>query len=317
VPSSCAPRRFMLKERSLKVLIALGILGIVVALATLVLPLVYSSYDFLLSKGLELVTSMDWSPYQGRFGGLQFILGTLWVTLWATLFSTPLAISLALLSTELAPRRLRGVLGGMVDLIAAVPSVVYGYWGLTVFGPLLAQYVYPYLQGLSKVPLLGVLFAASAVSPQCFLTAILILSLMVTPYASAIIRNSYEMVPKDLIEAVYALGGDKWDVIKMNLSYIKSSILAGVIIAAGRAMGETMAVTMLIGNSIGPFEPCLLCRGSTITSLVANEFEEAMMNPLHVKALTALVLILIVMGSVLLAFGRKLGKALTEAEIVA
>ena len=307
----------MIKERSLKVIVVLGILGIVAALVALIVPLAYSSYDFLLSKGLELVTSMDWSPYEGRFGGLQFILGTLWVTLWATLFSIPLAISLALLSTELAPRRLKGLVGGMVDLIAAVPSVVYGYWGLTVFGPLLAQHVYPYLQGLSNVPLLGTLFAVSAISPQCFLTAILVLSLMVTPYASAIIRNSYEMIPKDMVEAVYALGGDKWDVIKMNLSYIKTSILAGVIIAAGRAMGETMAVSMLIGNSIGPFKPCLLCRGATITSLVANEFEEAMMNPLHVKALTALVLILIVMGSVLLAIGRKLGRALTEAEIVA
>jgi phosphate transport system permease protein len=89
------------------------------------------------------------------------------------------------------------------------------------------------------------------------------------------------MTPKDMIEAVYALGGSKWEAIKMTLSYIKSSILAGVIIAAGRALGETMAVTMLIGNSVGPFKPCLLCRGATITSVVVNEFQEAMINPLH------------------------------------
>ncbi len=307
----------MIKERSLRALAVLGAAGLTAALAMLLAPLVFNSYDFLLKKGVELVTSTNWSPYQGEYGGLQFILGTLWVTLWATLLATPLAISLAVFAADLAPRRLRGVVSGLVDLIAAVPSVVYGYWGLTIFGPLLAKYVYPYLQGLSTLPLIGVLFATSAISPQCFLTAVLVLSLMVTPYASAIIRNSYEMIPQELVEAVYALGGTKWDAIRINLGYIKSSIIAGVIIAAGRAMGETMAVTMLIGNSIGPFKPCLLCRGATITSLVANEFEEAMMNPMHVKALTALILILIIMGSILLAMGRKLGRALTEAEIVA
>ncbi|NPA84434.1 MAG: phosphate ABC transporter permease subunit PstC [Crenarchaeota archaeon] len=307
----------MIKERPLKALIVLGLAGLLSALALLLVPLLYNSADFLLSRGAELLSSMDWSPYRGRFGGLQFVLGTLWVTFWATLFATPLAVSLAVFAAELAPVKLKGFFGGLVDLIAAVPSVVYGYWGLMIFGPLLAQNLYPHLQSLAALPVIGTLFATSAVSPQCFLTAILVLSLMVTPYASAIIRNSYEMIPRDLVEAVYALGGTRWDVIKMNLGYIKSSIIAGVVIAAGRAMGETMAVTMLIGNSVAPFEPCLLCRGATITSLVANEFEEAMMNPLHVKALTALIVILIVMGSVLLALGRKVGRSLAGVETVA
>ena len=307
----------MIKERAVKLLAAAGLLGVLVPLLVLTVPLLLNSYDFIIKKGAELISSMNWSPYDGKFGGLQFILGTLWVTFWSTLLALPISVSLAVFSVELVPKRLSPVVGGLVDLIAAVPSVVYGYWGLTILGPFLAKTVYPWLASLSGVPILGALFSVAAVSPQCFLTAILVLALMVTPYASAIIRNSYEMIPKDLVEAVYALGGTKWDVIKMNLKYIKSSILAGLIIAAGRSMGETMAVTMLVGNSIGPFKPCLLCRGSTITSLVANEFEEAMMNPEHVKALTALVLILIALGGALLALGRKLGTALTEAETVA
>jgi len=259
---------------------------------------------------------MDWNPMQGHFGGLQFILGSLWVTFWSTLLSIPLALSLAILATDLAPRRLKGIVSGFIDLIAAIPSVVYGYWGLMILGPLLASTLYPALQQtFSRVPLLSELFSTSAITPQCFMTAVIVLALMVTPYASAVIRNSYEMVPKDMIEAVYALGGDKWEAIKMSISYIKSSIIAGVVIAAGRALGETMAVTMLIGNSVQPFRPCLLCRGATITSIVVNEFEEAMMNPMHSQALTALILILIAMGSVLLYLGRKVSKELVEAEI--
>lgn len=307
----------MIRERKLKLVAFIGFAGLVLAILALTIPLIASSYDFLLKYGKELVTSMNWSPADGRYGGLQFILGTLWVTFWSTLLSIPLSVSLALLAAELMPRRLRPIVSGLTDLIAAIPSVVYGYWGLTVFAPLLANSIYPYLLALSKLPIIGVLFSTSVISPQCVLTAVLVLSLMITPYATAIIRNGYEMIPRELVEAVYALGGTKWDVIKMNLSYIKPTVLAGVIIAAGRAMGETMAVTMLIGNNVGPFKPCLLCRGATITSVVANEFEEALLNPMHAKALTALILILIVMGSVLLAFGRKLGEVLTEAEIVA
>ncbi len=299
-------------------LIVLGIGGVLViaAILAVIFPLLMNSYSFLIKDGLQLLTSMDWNPVENKFGGLQFVLGSLWVTFWATLLATPLAISLAVFAADLAPRRLRGFFGGLVDLIAAIPSVVYGYWGLMVLGPLLASTLYPALQSaFSGVPILSELFQTNAITPQCFLTATLVLALMITPYASAIIRNSYEMVPKDMIEAVYALGGDKWDAIKMALSYIKSSILAGVIIAAGRALGETMAVTMLIGNSIGPFKPCLLCRGATITSIVVNEFEEAMMNPLHSEALTALILVLIAMGSVLLYVGRRVSKNFVEAEI--
>ncbi len=307
----------MLRERKLRIIALFGFAGLIVAVLILVVPLIINSYDFLLKYGKELISSMNWNPPQNVYGGLQFILGTLWVTFWSTLIAMPLSISLALLATELSPKRLKTLIAGLTDLIAAIPSVVYGYWGLVVFAPLLATTVYPYLLNLSKLPIIGILFSTSVISPQCVLTAVLVLSLMITPYATAIIRNGYEMVPKDLVEAVYALGGTKWDVIKMNLSYIKSTIIAGVIIAAGRAMGETMAVTMLIGNNVGPFKPCLLCRGSTITSVVANEFEEALLNPYHAKALTALILILIIMGSLLLAFGRRLGKKLVEAEIIA
>jgi phosphate transport system permease protein len=305
----------LIRERGLQALLIIGTAGTLAALAALTLPLLVYSFPFLTEKGAELLTSMNWDPMRNHFGGLQFILGTLWVTFWSTLISIPLSLSLALLSSELAPRKLRGLIATLTDLIAAVPSVIYGYWGLMVFGPLLVKYVYPALQALSGLPLIGALFAANSLAAQCYMTAILVLSLMITPYAAVIMRNSYEMIPRDLIEAVYALGGTKWDVIWINLGYIKSSIIAGVILAAGRAMGETMAVTMLVGNNVGPFKPCLLCKGATITSVVANEFGNAM-TAAHREALTALILVLIIMGMVLLSVGRKLSKTLLEAEVM-
>ena len=299
-------------------LTTIGGLALLLTFSLAILPIAYYSIPFLIKKGYELLTSADWNPSANHFGAIQFILGSLWVTFWSTLLTLPLSVSVAVFASELIPSGFKGLVGGLIDLIAAIPSVIYGYWGLMIFGPLMATYLYPVLQSmLSNVPIISILVNTGSLTPQCFMTAILVLSLMMIPYASAIIRNSYEMIPKELKEAVYALGGDKWDVIKISLGYVKSSIIAGTIIAAGRALGETMAVTMLIGNSIGPFKPCLLCRGATITSLVANEFEEAMMNPLHSEALTSLILVLIVMGFVLLYFGRKLSKNFVEVEVSA
>ncbi|WP_157058724.1 phosphate ABC transporter permease subunit PstC [Ignicoccus islandicus] len=305
----------MKKRLKPPILVSFGGLLLLVVFISALLPIAYYSTPFILEKGYELLTSSEWNPSANKFGAIQFILGSLWVTFWSTLLTLPLSVSMAVFAAELAPKRLKTLVGGLVDLIAAVPSVVYGYWGLMIFGPLMATYFYPTFQSiLSNVPLISTLVETSSITPQCFMTAVLVLSLMMIPYASAIIRNSYEMIPKDLKEAVYALGGDQWDVIKIGIGYVKSSIVAGTIIAAGRALGETMAVTMLIGNSIGPFKPCLLCRGATITSLVANEFEEAMMNPLHSEALTTLILILVGMGFALLYFGRKVSKNFMEVE---
>ncbi len=258
------------------------------------------SLPFLSEKGLELITSMDWMPYMEKFGGLQFLLGSFWVTIWSVLLAAPIAISLAVLSAELVPRRWKKVVAILVDTLAAVPSVVYGFFGLTVLGPLLAEYVYPHLVGLP-------IFGETIPSTQCYLTASIILALMITPYASAIIRSAYEMVPKEMKEAVYALGGNEEHVIKISLGYVKSAVISGLLIAAGRALGETMAVTMLVGNNPGPFIPCLLCRGATVTSVVANEFNEAIADPTYARALTSLVLILLFIGMFILYLGKRVG----------
>ncbi len=287
-------------ERFFEWMLRLAAAVIVAVFLSILGALFVYSLPFLSKRGLELITSMDWMPYMQRYGGLQFILGSFWVTLWSLIFAMPIAISLAVLSAELVPKRWKKVVTILVDTLAAVPSVVYGFFGLTVLGPLLAEHVYPYLVGLP-------LFGETIPSTQCYLTASIILALMITPYASAIIRSAYEMVPREMKEAVYALGGNEEHVVKISLGYIKSAVISGLLIAAGRALGETMAVTMLVGNNPSPFIPCLLCRGATVTSVVANEFNEAIADPTYARALTSLVLVLLIIGMFILYLGKRVG----------
>jgi phosphate transport system permease protein len=251
--------------------------------------------------GLSFLTSSTWDPVREQFGAATAIYGTIVSSLIALVIATPLAIGVALFLSELAPRWLRQPLGFFVDLLAAIPSVVYGLWGIFVLLPLLRQYVMPFLRdtlGLGVLPL----FTGPAYGPS-MLAAGLILAIMVLPYISSVSREVLLAVPRSQREAALALGATRWEMIwGAVLPYAKSGIVGGVILGLGRALGETMAVTMLIGNR-HEIAASLFAPGYTMASLIANEFSEASKD-IHLSALMAVGLTLFVITIIVNAIAR-------------
>jgi phosphate transport system permease protein len=228
------------------------------------------------------VTSNDWDPTNGRFGVAAAIYGTLVSSAVALVLATPLAIGVAIFLSEFAPRRLRQPIAFLVDLLAAVPSVVYGLWGIFVLLPLLRTKVMPFLGetlGLEHTPF----FSGPAYGPSMH-AAGLILAIMILPYISAVSREVLMAVPRSQREAALALGATRWEMIRdAVVPYARSGLLGGIILGLGRALGETMAVTMLIGN-VHRISASLFAPGYTLASVIANEFAEAT-NDLHLSAL--------------------------------
>jgi len=248
--------------------------------------------------GFGFLTSSRWDPVAGQFGAAPAIFGTLVSSLIALIIATPLALGVAIFLSEFAPPRLRTPVAFFVDLLAAIPSVVYGLWGIFVLIPLLRTHVMPFLSqtlGLGRTPL----FSGPAYGPS-MLAAGLILAIMILPYISAVAREVLLAVPRSQREAALALGATRWEMIwGAVLPYARSGIVGGVILGLGRALGETMAVTMVIGNR-HEIAASLFAPGYTMASLIANEFSEAT-NDLHLSALmavgfTLLVVTLIVNG---------------------
>jgi phosphate transport system permease protein len=251
--------------------------------------------------GFGFLTSSEWDPVQRHFGAAPAIFGTVVTSLIALIIATPLALGVAIFLSEYAPRWLRQPVGFFVDLLAAIPSVVYGLWGIFVLVPVLRQHVMPFLRDtlhLGATPL----FRGPAYGPS-MLAAGLILAVMVLPYISSVSREVLLAVPRSQREAALALGATRWEMIqKAVLPFAKSGIFGGVILGLGRALGETMAVTMLIGNrheiAVSLFAP-----GYTMASLIANEFSEAS-DDLHLSALMAVGLVLLVVTLIVNALAR-------------
>jgi phosphate transport system permease protein len=251
--------------------------------------------------GFSFLTSSDWDPVNGSFGAAPAIYGTLVSSAIALAISTPLAIGVAIFLSEFAPQWLRQPVAFLVDLLAAVPSVVYGLWGIFVLLPILRTAVMPFLRDTLH---LGVLpfFSGPAYGPS-MLAAGLILSVMVLPYISSVSREVLLAVPRSQREAALALGATKWETIwGAVLPYAKSGIIGGVILGLGRALGETMAVTMLIGNR-PQISASLFAPGYTMASLIANEFSEAS-GDLHLSALMAVGFVLFVITLIVNAVAR-------------
>jgi phosphate transport system permease protein len=235
--------------------------------------------------GLGFFTSTVWDPVSEKFGGVVMIYGTLATSLIALLIAVPVSFGIALFLTELSPAWLKRPLGIAIELLAAVPSIVYGMWGLMVFGPILATYVQQPLQAVfSGVPVLGALFAGPPVGIG-LLCAGIILAIMIIPFIAAVMRDVFEVTPPMLKESAYGLGSTTWEVVlRVVLPYTKTGVIGGIMLGLGRALGETMAVTFVIGNfnqldSISLFQPA-----NSITSALANEFAEAQ-SGLHSAAL--------------------------------
>jgi phosphate transport system permease protein len=264
--------------------------------------------------GLGFLWSKDWDPVQGKFGGLVMIYGTLMTSFIALLIAVPVSFGIAIFLTELSPKWLKRPLGIAIELLAAVPSIVYGMWGLLVFGPILAQFVQQPMQAaFGDVPVLGTLFSGPPVGIG-ILSAGIILAIMIIPFIAATMRDVFDVTPPMLKESAYGLGSTTWEVVwKVVLPYTKTGVVGGIMLGLGRALGETMAVTFVIGNFNQLDSLSLFEAANSITSALANEFAEAS-EGLHQASLIYLGLILFLITFVVLAFSRLLLARLKRGE---
>ena len=277
--------------------------GFIFPLITLVVLLV-ESFPAIKKFGLiGFITTASWDPVAEVFGALPAIVGTLLVTFISSLIALPVSVGIALFISELCPRQLKGVFSTAVELLGAIPSIIYGMWGLFVIAPLMADYVEPFLQNtLGQLPLIGRLFEGVPTGVDA-LTASFVLSIMIIPFMSAIVKDAFEMTPQLLKEAGYGLGATRWEVARdVIMPYALPGIVGGVILSVGRALGETMAVAFLTGN-VHEVPGSLLEPLTTITVAIANEFTEAD-SDLYLSSLFYLALLLFVMSFGLLMLAK-------------
>jgi phosphate transport system permease protein len=290
---------------------ALLTLGLLIAILT---SLTISAWPAIEKYGFSFLTSTVWDPVQEEFGGFVMIYGTLATSLIALVIAVPVSFGIALFLTELSPAWLKRPLGTAIELLAAVPSIVYGMWGLLVFGPVLAEYVQTPLQtAFAGVPYLGALVSGPPVGIG-LLSAGIILAIMIIPFIAAVMRDVFEVTPPLLKESAYGLGATTWEVVsKVVLPYTKTGVIGGVMLGLGRAIGETMAVTFVIGNFNQLDSLSLFQAANSITSALANEFAEAG-EGLHQAALMYLGLVLFFITFVILTLSKLLLSQLRKAE---
>lgn len=285
-----------------------------VLLVGIIIALVVASWPSIQTFGIGFLFSDAWNPPMEDFGALIPIYGTLVTSVIALLIAVPVSFGIALFLTELSPAWLRRPLGTAIELLAAIPSIVYGMWGLLVFAPIFAQYIQPAIQAtLGNVPVLGALFAGPPLGIG-LLCAGIILAIMIIPYIASVMRDVFEVTPPMLKESAYAVGATTWEVMwNVVLPYTKTGVIGGVMLGLGRALGETMAVTFVIGNTNFLNSASLFAPGNSITSALANEFAEA--DPgLHSAALMELGLILFVITLLVLIVSKLLLFQLAKGE---
>lgn len=278
------------------VVVLLIILGII-------LTLFIGAWPALQKFGFGFLTSTEWNPVTDEFGAAVAIFGTLVTSALAMLIGIPVSFGIAVFITELCPSWLRRPIGTAIELLAAIPSIIYGMWGLFVFAPLFADHVQPWLTDhFADWPLVGMLFDGPPMGIGMF-TAGLILAIMVIPFMTAVMRDVFEVVPGVLKESAYALGSTTWEVVRyVVLPYTKAGVVGGVMLGLGRALGETMAVTFVIGNA-HEISASLFMPGNTISSTLANEFTEAV-GETYTASLIELGLILFVITFIVLAAAK-------------
>lgn len=276
--------------------------------------LVVGAWPAIQAYGLGFLTNSTWDPVADQYGGLVMIYGTLATSLVALVIAVPVSFGIALFLTELSPSWLKRPLGTAIELLAAVPSIVYGMWGLLVFGPILATWVQQPLQKLlAGVPYLGALVSGPPVGIGV-LSAGIILAIMIIPFIAAVMRDVFEVTPALLKESAYGLGCTTWEVMfKVVLPYTKGGVVGGIMLGLGRALGETMAVTFVIGNFNQLDTLSLFAPANSITSALANEFAEAA-SAMHQSALIYLGLVLFFITFVVLALSKLLLARLRKSE---
>ncbi len=313
-PPSGGDRRSSLPDRIFgwaatgAALLTLGLLlGILVSL-------IFGAWPAISKYGLGFLTSSTWDPVKDEYGGLVMIYGTLATSFIALLIAVPVSFGIALFLTELSPAWLKRPLGTAIELLAAVPSIVYGMWGLLVFGPILATYVQQPLQNaFSGVPYVGALFSGPPVGIG-ILSAGIILAIMIIPFIASVMRDVFEVTPVMLKESAYALGSTTWEVVsRVVLPFTRAGVVGGIMLGLGRALGETMAVTFVIGNFNQLDSLSLFQAANSITSALANEFPEAG-EGLHQAALIYLGLVLFFITFVVLSLSKVLLAQLAKNE---
>ncbi len=295
-------QRSLLVDAGFRHLTRLFAFLVFILLAGILVSLVYGSRDSLAEFGLAFLWTNDWDPVRHHYGALVPMLGTVISAFLALLIAVPVSFGIAMFLTELAPVWLRRPLGVAIEMLAAIPSIIYGMWGLFVFVPLFQKYVQPYLVDFFEgMPVLGHLFAGPPMGIGLF-TAGLILSIMIIPFIAAVMRDVFEQVPPMLKESAYGLGSTTWEVVwKVMLPYTKHGVIGGIMLGLGRALGETMAVTFVIGNAFN-LPSSIFSPSNSIASALANEFNEA--GGLQKSALLELGLILFLITTVVLALSK-------------
>nr|WP_229210067.1 phosphate ABC transporter permease subunit PstC [Duganella sp. Root1480D1] len=288
-------------------------LTVLLVLAGIIVYLAIGAWPAFEHFGPAFFTTVEWDPVNDNFGAAIAIYGTLVTSALALLIAFPVSFGIALFLTEVCPVWLRRPLGTAIELLAGIPSIIYGMWGLFVFAPLFGDYVQPFLKAtLGSLPWIGVLFKGPTMGIG-ILTASIILAVMIIPFISSVMRDVFEIVPAVLKESAYGLGCTRWEVVrKVVLPYSKTGVVGGVMLGLGRALGETMAVTFVIGNA-NSLKPSLFAAGASITSTLANEFAEAT-SRLHISSLYALAFILFVITFIVLSAAKLMLLSMSRKE---
>ncbi|MCP5412836.1 MAG: phosphate ABC transporter permease subunit PstC [Alphaproteobacteria bacterium] len=295
-------------------LVALGAAFVVVLVfAGVIISLLAGAMPAIKAFGLSFVWTEAWSPTEEEFGALASVYGTLVTSFLAMLIAVPVGIGIAIFLTELCPRMLRRPIAIAIELLAGIPSIIYGIWGLFVFAPWFqANFEMPIIEATDGIPVIGTLFGGAPYGIGVF-TASIILSIMILPFISAVTRDVFETVPSVLKEAAYGLGCTTWEVMwRICLPYTRTGVVGGGMLALGRALGETMAVTFVIGNAHN-IDASLFSPGTTISATIANEFTEAT-GDLYTSSLIAMGLILFVITFIVLASAQLMLRTLERRQ---
>ena len=296
-------KRQHLMDVGFKYLTQFFALSVLFALLGIIASLIFNAAPALSKFGFGFFTTVEWDIINGEFGGLIAIYGTVITSVIALIIAVPLSFGIAVFLTEICPVSLRRPLGTAIEILAAVPSIIYGMFGLFIFAPLFAQYIQPALAGtLGQIPGLGILFSG-AFNGIGILCAGLILAMMILPFIASVMRDVFEIVPPVLKESAYGIGCTTWEVVRnVVLPYTKTGVIGGIMLGLGRALGETMAVTFVIGNA-HKLTASLFAPGNSIASTLANEFGEAEVGA-HYSSLFALGLALFAITFIVLAIAK-------------
>lgn len=288
---------------SFSLITAIASITVILLIAGIFIVLIRESSLSIGKFGINFLFSTDWNPVTESFGAATTIYGTFVTTFIALLIAIPAAIGIAIFVTEIAPNFLKGPIGVAIELLAAIPSIIYGMWGLFTLAPIMSRYIEPALKNsIGKLPLIGILFQGTPLGID-ILTASVILGIMIIPFTASISRDAFNLTPGIVKESAYAVGATKWEVVKnVVVPYSKLGVFGGIALSLGRALGETMAVAFVLGNN-HQIATSLFQAAATITVTLANEFTEADTD-VYLSSLFYLALVLFVLSFIILAVAK-------------